>query len=444
MQHVFQHIANTVERHNSEPVNFGRITSAVGLVIKAEGLQASLGQHFVIHVANNHLIDAEVVGLNGNETLLMPMSGMEGLKAGQYIEPVDRPLTVTVGKQLLGRVIDAHGKALDGKGKIRFDTEYPLHASPPSPLERPLIDQPLLTGIRAIDSFTSVGQGQRIGLFAGSGIGKSVLMGMIAKGSSADINVIALIGERGREVKEFIDDVLGEEGLKRSVVVAATSDQAGMARVKAALVATAIAEYFRDQGNNIFMLIDSVTRIAMAQREIGLASGEPPTTKGYPPSVFSLLPKLLERAGTNETGSITGIYTVLVDNDDPNDPVADSVRSIIDGHIVLSRKLANRNHYPAIDVLASVSRVMTKVISKDKRKIAQKAKELLATYRESEDLINIGAYVRGSNPKIDEAIQVNESLNDFLRQDIDEWYDNADEMWKQLSIIVGEPINMSG
>lgn len=437
MQELFQHIANTVERYSSGPVNFGKVTSAVGLIIKAEGLDASLGQHYVIHVDDAHQIDAEVVGLNGRETLLMPMSGMEGLKAGQFVEPVHRPLTTAVGPALLGRVIDAHGQPLDGKGKIHYEDEYPIYAEPPSPLDRPIIDQPLFTGIRAIDCFTSIGQGQRIGLFAGSGVGKSVLMGMIAKASSADINVIALIGERGREVREFLDEVLGEEGLKRSVVVAATSDQAGMARVKASLVATAIAEYFRDQGNNVFMLIDSVTRIAMAQREIGLASGEPPTTKGYPPSVFSLLPKLLERAGRNEKGSITGIYTVLVDNDDPNDPVADSVRSIIDGHIVLSRKLANRNHYPAIDVLNSVSRVMTKVISKKERSIAQKAKELLATYRESEDLINIGAYVKGSNPRIDQAISANEPINRFLKQDLDEWYEDTDEVWNELSRITG-------
>lgn len=437
MQNLLQNIASTTAKYTSGPVNFGRVTSAVGLVIKAEGLNASLGQHYIIHVDDQKIIDAEVVGLNGPETLLMPMSGMEGLRTGQYVEPVHRPLTTAVGPALLGRVIDAHGQPLDGKGKIHYEEEYPIYAEPPSPLERPLIDTPLFTGIRAIDCFTSIGQGQRVGLFAGSGVGKSVLMGMIAKASSADINVIALIGERGREVREFLDEVLGEEGLKRSVVVAATSDQAGMARVKASLVATAIAEYFRDQGKNVFMLIDSVTRIAMAQREIGLASGEPPTTKGYPPSVFSLLPKLLERAGRNEKGSITGIYTVLVDNDDPNDPVADSVRSIIDGHIVLSRKLANRSHYPAIDVLDSVSRVMTKVVTKEQRTIAQRAKEMLATYRESEDLINIGAYVRGSNPKIDKAIGANESINSFLKQDFDEWEENTEATWSDLNRIVG-------
>jgi len=437
MQKVLQHIATTTAKYKGGPVNYGRVTSAVGLVIKAEGLNASLGQHYKIHVDAQKIIDAEVVGLNASETLLMPMSGMEGLRTGQYIEPVHRPLTTPVGPSLLGRVIDAHGQPMDGKGKIHYDEEYPIYAAPPPPLERPLIDTPLFTGIRAIDCFTSIGQGQRVGLFAGSGVGKSVLMGMIAKASSADINVIALIGERGREVREFIDEVLGEEGLKRSVVVAATSDQAGMARVKAALVATAIAEYFRDQGKNVFMLIDSVTRIAMAQREIGLASGEPPTTKGYPPSVFSLLPKLLERAGRNDKGSITGIYTVLVDNDDPNDPVADSVRSIIDGHIVLSRKLANRSHYPAIDVLDSVSRVMTKVVTKEQRSIAQRAKEMLATYRESEDLINIGAYVRGSNPKIDKAINSNEAINKFLKQDFDEWEDNTEATWAELDKIIG-------
>jgi len=293
----------------------------------------------------------------------------------------------------------------------------------------------MFTGVRAIDAINTLGMGQRMGIFAGSGVGKSVLMGMVARHSSADVNVIGLIGERGREVSEFITDALGEEGLSRSVVVAVTSDMAAMSRVKGASTATAIAEYFRDKGKNVLLMLDSVTRVAMAQREIGLASGEPPTTKGYPPSVFAMLPKLLERAGKSGKGSITGLYTVLVDNDDMNEPIADAVRSILDGHIVLSRRLAHKNHYPAIDVLESVSRVMPHIISTADRAVAMKARELLATYREAEDLINIGAYVKGSNPKIDEAIKKNPGLESFLKQDMDE-ADFNKELWGSLKQLI--------
>ncbi|HBX66152.1 MAG TPA: EscN/YscN/HrcN family type III secretion system ATPase, partial [Balneolaceae bacterium] len=308
---------------------------------------------------------AEVVGLKEGRTLLMPYDRVVGMKAGCKVESLGQSLNVPVGFEMLGRVVDTNADTIDGKGPIRVTGQMPVHNDPPAPLDRAPIDDIMFTGIRALDALNTVGTGQRIGLFAGSGVGKSVLMGMIAKHSSADINVIALIGERGREVQEFIHDTLGEEGLARSIVVAATSDSAAMSRVKGAFTATAIAEYFRDQGKNVLLMMDSVTRVAMAQREIGLASGEPPTTKGYTPSVFTILPKLLERPGKTHKGSITGLYTVLVDNDDMNEPIADAVRSILDGHIVLSRRLAHKNHYPAIDILESISRVMTKIVTNE-------------------------------------------------------------------------------
>ncbi len=365
----------------------------------------------------------------------MPLDRIEGLKTGCLVEAMSHSLTIDAGDSLLGRVVDANGVPIDGKGPLINTIPYPVHNDPPGPLERENIEQMIYTGIRAIDAFNSIGGGQRVGIFAGSGVGKSVTMGMIARRSAADINVIALIGERGREVKEFIENVLGPEGIERSVVVATTSDKAAMSRVKAAFTATAIAEYFRDQGNNVMLIMDSVTRVAMAQREIGLASGEPPTTKGYTPSVFALLPKLLERAGRTEKGSITGLYTVLVDNDDMNEPIADAARSILDGHIVLSRKLAHKNHYPAIDILESISRVMPQIITKEERQVSQRSRELLAVYKEAEDLINIGAYVKGSNPKIDESISKIDHLNKFLRQDMND--DAAGpEIWERLSGIV--------
>lgn len=431
MNHIKRHVTNW----ETGPTSFGKVSSAVGLLIEAKGLEASLGSLYTIHVDSNTQVQAEVVGLKNDHTLLMPLDRIEGLKAGVRIEPIKQPLTIQVGNHLLGRVIDANGVPIDGLGPLTDTSSFPVHNSPPGPLERENIDESLRTGVRSIDAFITVGKGQRMGIFAGSGVGKSVLMGMIAKNSSADINVIALIGERGREVREFIEDALGSEGLARSVVVAVTSDKAAMSRIKGAYVATAIAEYFRDQGQDVMLMMDSVTRVAMAQREIGLASGEPPTTKGYTPSVFAVLPKLLERAGRTHKGSITGLYTVLVDNDDMTEPIADAVRSIIDGHIVLSRSLAHKNHFPAVDVLESVSRVMPKVVQKDQRKISQQARELLAIYRESEDLINIGAYVKGSNPKIDQAISKIESLNDFLKQDMHE-YDFDASIWQKLAGIL--------
>lgn len=434
MLDTIEHITQEAEKYRPEPIRFGKVASVVGMIIEVTGLRASVGELYAIHT-NSGKVLAEVVGLRDEITLLMPLDQTEGLNAGSLVEPISHPLTVPVGDEMLGRVVNAHGTPIDDFGPFEAEDQPPIHAEPPGPMQRENIDQQVFTGVRAIDSFISVGKGQRMGIFAGSGVGKSVLMGMMARNTSADVNVIALIGERGREVREFIDDALGEEGMRRSVVVAVTSDQAAMSRMKGAYTATALAEYFRDRGNDVVLMMDSVTRVAMAQREIGLASGEPPTTKGYTPSVFSKLPKLLERAGRTPKGSITGLYTVLVDSDDMNEPIADAVRSIIDGHIVLSRDMAHRNHYPAIDVLESVSRVMPKVITDENRQIVQKAREVLAEYREAEDLINIGAYVKGSNPKIDYAISKIDQLNEFLTQDMNE---NAvdEDIWAKLSAIL--------
>ena len=414
------------------PKRYGKVASVIGTIIEATGLKASVGELHIIHAKDGYKIQAEVVGLKNERTLLMPLDRLEGIKTGCLVEGAPRSMSIKVGESLLGRVVDANGIPIDLKGPITRCQEFPVHNSPPSPLERKNIDEVLSTGIRAIDAFISVGNGQRVGIFAGSGVGKSTMMGMIARHSSADINVIALIGERGREVKEFIDDVLGEEGLKRSVVIATTSDKAAMSRVKAAYTATAISEYFRDQGKNVLLMMDSVTRVAMAQREIGLASGEPPTTKGYTPSVFAMLPKLLERAGSTEKGSITGLYTVLVDNDDMNEPIADATRSILDGHIVLSRKMAHKNHYPAIDVLESVSRLMNSIVEPEKVAIAHSIRELLAIYKETEDLISIGAYAKGSNPRVDQAIDKIDAINAFLKQGFTESSMDID-IWEHLS-----------
>ncbi len=434
MLDTIEHIARVKESFVPKPIQYGKVSSVVGMIIEVTGLRASVGELYAIHTSSGKVL-AEVVGLRDEITLLMPLDQTEGLNAGSLVEPISHPLTVPVGAEMLGRVIDAHGNPIDDLGPFETEDQQPIHAEPPGPMQRENIDQQVMTGVRAIDSFISVGKGQRMGIFAGSGVGKSVLMGMMARNTSADVNVIALIGERGREVKEFIDDALGEEGMKRSVVVAVTSDQAAMSRMKGAYTATALAEYFRDLGNDVVLMMDSVTRVAMAQREIGLASGEPPTTKGYTPSVFARLPKLLERAGRTPVGSITGLYTVLVDSDDMNEPIADAVRSIIDGHIVLSRDLAHRNHYPAIDVLESVSRVMPKVVTDEQRQIVQRAREVLAEYREAEDLINIGAYVKGSNPKIDFAISRIDQLNEFLIQDMNE---NAldEDIWSRLAAVL--------
>ncbi|SHI67348.1 flagellar protein export ATPase FliI [Propionispora hippei] len=397
----------------------GRIIQIIGLVIEAQGPAASLGDLcYVYPRSGGQPVPAEVVGFRQNRVLLMPIGEMQGLGPGCEVVSAGRSLSVPVGRKLLGRVLDGVGNPMDGKGPIEGDLEYPLHASPPPPLSRCRIHANLSVGVRAIDGLLTLGCGQRVGIMAGSGVGKSTLLGMVARNTEADISVIALVGERGREVREFIERDLGEEGLKRSVVVVATSDQPALVRIKGAMTATAIAEYFRDQGANVMLMMDSVTRFAMAQREVGLTIGEPPATRGYTPSVFATLPKLLERSGPGEKGSITGIYTVLVDGDDMNEPIADAVRSILDGHIVLSRSIAAQNHYPAIDVLHSVSRVMMEIASSEHYAAAQRVRSILATYREAEDLINIGAYAHGSNANIDKAVQMIGGINEFLRQSV--------------------------
>ena len=399
----------------------GRITQVIGLVLESTGPTSSLGEVCIIKSKDGEdLCLSEVVGFRNNRVLSMVLGDAERISPGSEIVATGQPLSVKVGDALLGRVIDGLGRPLDGRGDIESSELRSIHGIPPNPLDRRRITEPVATGVRSIDTLLTCGKGQRVGIFAGSGVGKSVLLGMIARDTSADVNVIALVGERGREVGEFIDRELGPEGLQRSVVVVATSDQPALIRIKAAFMATAIAEFFREKGLDVMLLMDSVTRLAMAQREVGLAIGEPPTTKGYTPSVFAMLPKLLERAGNGKTGSITGLYTVLVEGDDMNEPVADAVRSILDGHIVLSRRLASGGHYPAVDVLESVSRVMPSITTEDHRHAAQRLLDLLATYRESEDLINIGAYVKGSNPRIDQAIAMIQQIRVFLKQRADE------------------------
>lgn len=395
----------------------GRVTQVVGLVIESDGPAAHLGD--LCRIQNRKTggtVLAEVVGFRRERLLLMPLGDTGSLGQGSRVTNTGRALTVQVGPELLGRVIDPLGRPMDGGPPIVTGARYPVTCAPPDAMQRPRIDEPLSFGVRAIDGMLTIGRGQRMGIFAGSGVGKSTLLGAIARNSAAEVNVVALIGERGREVREFIERDLGPEGLARSVVVVATSDQPAVVRLKGALTATAIAEYFRDQGANALLMMDSVTRFAWAQREIGLAVGEPPTTRGYTPSVFALLPQLLERAGTSASGSITGLYTVLVDGDDMNEPVADAVRSILDGHIVLRRELAARAHYPAIDVLDSVSRLQSEIASPEHKKAAQAIRELMATYRASEDLIQLGAYVAGSNPNVDRAIQKHEAIRRFLVQ----------------------------
>ena len=397
---------------------FGRVKQVVGLMIESQGPESSIGDLCLIHV--NHrkkrVIQAEVVGFRDENVILMPYTSVNDIAPGSLVEATLKPLEIKVGPALIGSVVDALGDSLDGEQLPKGLKSVPTEQSPPNPLKRPPISEPIEVGVRMIDSLLTVGNGQRVGIFAGSGVGKSTLLGMIARNTTADMNVIALIGERGREVREFIEKDLGPEGLKRSIVVVATSDQPALMRIKGALTATSIAEYFRDQGLNVMMMMDSVTRVAMAQREVGLAIGEPPTTKGYTPSVFSLLPKLLERTGTNELGSITAFYTVLVDGDDMNEPIADTVRGILDGHFVLDRNLANKGQYPAINTLKSVSRVMNNISEREHIKSAERLRELLSTYYNSEDLINIGAYKKGASKEIDEAIQKYPQIISFLKQ----------------------------
>jgi len=398
----------------------GRVLEVVGLSIEASGPAVALGELCRIKRSDGGHIPAEVVGFREGRVILMPLGETSGVFPGSEVIATGGALSIGVGEGLLGRVLGAVGQAIDGLGPLPCDERRSLANEPPPPLSRELIRQPLATGVRAIDGVLTCGQGQRVGIFAGSGVGKSTLLGMIARNTEADVNVIGLIGERGREVREFIEKDLGREGLARSVVVAATSDRSALERVNGAFAAVAIAEYFRDQGRNVMLMMDSVTRFAMAQREIGLAIGEPPATRGYTPSVFAALPRLLERAGTSPKGSITGLYTVLVEADDMNEPVADAMRAILDGHIVLSRELASRGHYPSIDLLQSVSRVMPDVVPPGQLEAAAEVRSILATYRNAEDLINIGAYVRGSSPKIDKAIHKIDEINGFLAQGVDE------------------------
>lgn len=396
----------------------GYVSQVIGLTIESIGPAVKLGELCKIFTLKGaEPILAEVVGFREKKVLLMPLGEMEGIGPGSKVEAMGTTMEVKVGEGLLGRILDGLGNPIDGKGPLIYNKTYPVTASPPNPLLRTKIEDPLELGVKAIDGLLTCGNGQRIGIFAGSGVGKSTLLGMIARNTKADINVIALIGERGREVREFIENDLQEEGLRRSVVVVATSDQPALIRMKGALLATSIAEYFRDKGKNVILMMDSLTRFSMAQREVGLAIGEPPVTRGYTPSVFAVLPKLLERSGTSDKGAITGLYTVLVDGDDMNEPIADTVRGILDGHIVLSRKIANRNHYPAIDILASISRVMPNVVDNEHMQLSGQIKELMSVYNNSEDLINIGAYIQGTNKKIDEAINKIDVINGFLKQE---------------------------
>jgi flagellum-specific ATP synthase len=403
----------------------GKVVNVVGLTIESAGPDARLGDICQIFPEEETIppIQAEVVGFKDKKTLLMPYGAVDGIGLGSIVQNTGYPLTVRVSNTLLGKSLDGLGRPVDGS-QIQ-GAAYPVEAAPPDPMSRTIIDTVLPLGVRAVDGLITVGKGQRIGIFAGSGVGKSTLMGMFARNTKADINVIALIGERGREVREFIERDLGAEGMKRSVVVVATSDRPALERNKAAKAATAIAEYFRDQGKDVLLMMDSLTRFSMAQREIGLASGEPPVSRGYPPSVYSEMPKLLERAGRAAKGSITGLYTVLVDGDDFNEPITDTARSILDGHIMLSRKLGHKNHYPAIDILQSISRCMSQIADPAHKKAAGKLKNVMATYNEAEDLINIGAYKKGSNTEIDYAISKIGEVNTYLRQDVMEKVDFA-------------------
>ncbi len=411
----------------------GFITKIVGLTIESAGPLASIGDLVEIQTSNksNEKALAEVVGFKDNRVLLFPIDGVEGCKNGDRVILMNEGFTVPVSYSMLGRVIDGIGRPIDDKGPVHSDCKWKLHRAAPNAMKRRRIDTPFFTGIKSIDVAMMCGCGQRVGVFAGSGVGKSSVLGMIARNSIADINVIALIGERGKEVLDFIEDSLGEEGMAKSILVVSTSDKSPLERVKGAETAMSIAEYFREDGKNVLLMMDSVTRYAMAQREIGLAVGEPPATKGYPPSVFNMLPALLERAGTSDKGSITGFFTVLVEGDDMNDPIADTTRGILDGHIVLSRELASQAHYPAVDVLESVSRVMNSVAAPEQIQMAQEMRKLLAAYKKAEDMINIGAYQTGSNPTIDRAIEKREALEDLLTQGLlekIEWEDVCREM----------------
>ena len=397
-------------------VNRGQVKRVIGHVIEADGPAVQMGELCLID-CGEHLARAEVVGFSDHTVLLMPIDEMQGVRAGTPVIATGQPQLIPVGDGLLGRVLDPFGNPLDDLPPPITAQRYPLDASPPSPLKRKRITEIMPLGVRAVDMLLTCGKGQRMGIFAGSGVGKSTLLGMMSRYSKADVNVIGLIGERGREVREFIENDLGPEGLKRSVIIAVTSDQPALMRIKGAYAATAVAEYFRDQGKDVLLMLDSVTRFAMARREIGLAIGEPPATRGYPPSMYALLPRLLERSGTSEHGSITALYTVLVEGDDVNEPVSDTVRGILDGHIVLSRDLAARNHYPAVDIQQSISRLSQILMSPEQAQGNSWLREKLAIYQESEDLIQIGAYAKGSSKEVDDAVQAMPAIRNFLQQD---------------------------
>ncbi|MBE5855947.1 MAG: flagellar protein export ATPase FliI [Lachnospiraceae bacterium] len=421
-------------------VKKGKVVNVIGLTIESAGPDSKMGDICVIYPEEEGAkpIRAEVVGFRDRKTLLMPFDLTEGVGAGSIVVNTGDVLKVNVSDDMLGQVLNGLGEPIEG-GSFEGGTPYSVESLPPDPMKRKIIDEVLPLGVKAVDGLITIGKGQRIGIFAGSGVGKSTLMGMFARNTKADINVIALIGERGREVREFIERDLGEDGMARSVVVVATSDRPALERHKAAQTATAIAEYFRDKGKDVLLMMDSLTRFSMAQREIGLASGEPPVTRGYPPSVYAQMPKLLERAGCIEQGSITGLYTVLVDGDDFNEPITDTARSILDGHIMLDRRLAHKNHYPAIDVLQSISRCMSQIADRDHKKAAGKLKNALATYNEAEDLINIGAYRPGSNPSIDFAISKIDAINEFLMQETDEKFDFEDTRRMLINLLEDNP-----
>lgn len=398
----------------------GRISQILGLTVEASGISCNIGDVCKIAIDEDRATLAEVVGFKGNHVQLMPYSDIEGIGFDSTVTNTGEKLMINVSESLIGRTVDALGRPIDGGLPIKFEKMYPINGTHSNPMNRPPISETMEMGVKAIDGMLTIGKGQRMGIFAGSGVGKSTLMGMIARNIKADVNVIALVGERGREVVEFLDRDLGEEGMKNSVIVVATSDQPAMMRSKCALTATTIAEYFRDQGKHVLLMMDSLTRFCMAQREVGLSVGEPPVARGYTPSIYSALPKLLERSGNFEKGSITGIYTVLVEGDDTNEPISDTVRGIIDGHIVLSRKIAMRNHYPAIDVLASISRLMTEISSPEHKKAAGIVRNLMSLYQDNLDLISIGAYKAGTNPKLDVAIEKIDKINALLMQKVDE------------------------
>ncbi len=404
----------------------GSIVRTTGMTAAAADFPAPVGAVVEIERQNDGPLRAQVIGFRDSHTMLYPYSDLNGVRRGNRVRLVGTTGWLRVGDELLGRVVNAHGHAIDGRPQPALTRRIPLDRAPPPSVERPRIDTPLGTGIRAIDGLLTCGKGQRMGIFAGSGVGKSVLLGMMARYTAADVNVIALVGERGREVNDFLERDLGPEGLKRSVVVVATSDEPALLRIQAAHAATAIAEYFRDSGRDVLLLMDSVTRFAMAQREIGLAAGEPPTTRGYPPSVFAMLPKLVERSGRSQRGSITGFYSVLVEGDDPQEPISDTVRGLLDGHTFLSRKMAGRGHYPAIDILGSISRLMTDITPAKHQEAAQTVRELMSAYRDHEDLISIGAYRRGANRQVDTAMDLQDDINRFLRQRIEESVKTAD------------------